>query len=361
MKVDKENIVKGVVTIFDETTIEIDGARIASTTGAHKISIEADRAHAQLFADALEALNRTGLTPSELADSRDKHKAKALQMAYTSEIKEADGFVLPAKWRVELKPKTVKALRAFAEEYNLTLLRPPYSHTKWLYNISDIVEPGDFDFDFEAYEPITFEQFKQHVLKQEPEVKEQPAEFVKGQWYISQNLRYLFEFSGEYDIRNYPKGNGYDETTFITEDTFGWDTMHDFRPATPEEVRLRTGMWEVKEIPAPILSEQEQRFEAVVAARLEAIRELILVKGREYRRNGDVFHNFNAGGKMLGCTPERALLGFAAKHFVSVVDMVNDLDSGKVPAEAVVNEKLGDAMVYLVLLEGLFKERLNTL
>jgi len=109
------------------------------------------------------------------------------------------------------------------------------------------------------------------------------------------------------------------------------------------------------------ICDQEQRFEAVVSARLEAIRELILVKGREYRRNGDVFHNFNAGGKMLGCTPERALLGFATKHFVSIVDLVNDLDAGKVPEVGAVNEKLGDAMVYLVLLEGLFKERINSI
>jgi len=193
MKVDKENIVIGEVTIFDGTTIEIDGARIASTTGAHKISREADKAHAQLFADALEAFNRTGLTPSELVDSRDV----AIQNAFIRglETKEADIFVLPEKWRVELKPKTVKALRAFADENNLTLLRPPYSLNRFLYNYYDNDEPVDFDF--ESYVPITFEQFKQHVLKQEPEVKEQPSEFpdvtgfpvidysVPGQYFIS--------------------------------------------------------------------------------------------------------------------------------------------------------------------------------
>lgn len=98
-------------------------------------------------------------------------------------------------------------------------------------------------------------------------------------------------------------------------------------------------------------------FDAVVERRLERIRQTLVVKGREYSRDGDRLSNFHNGARMLRCTPERALLGYAVKQMVSIVDFVRDLDQGVVRTEAEWDEKLGDAINYLILLEAVTVER----
>lgn len=98
-------------------------------------------------------------------------------------------------------------------------------------------------------------------------------------------------------------------------------------------------------------------FDAVVARRLERVRQTLVVKGREYSRDGDRLSNFHNGARLLRCTPEQALLGYAAKQMVSIVDFVRDLDQGVVRSEAEWDEKLGDVVNYLILLEAVTVER----
>jgi hypothetical protein len=81
------------------------------------------------------------------------------------------------------------------------------------------------------------------------------------------------------------------------------------------------------------------------------------VKAGEYSRDDDRLLNFKTAGAFERCTPERALWGMAAKHFVSLTDLVNDLDAGTDTPMPLWEEKLGDARNYLVLLEGLLRER----
>lgn len=71
---------------------------------------------------------------------------------------------------------------------------------------------------------------------------------------------------------------------------------------------------------------------------------------------GDRLHNFKRAAKALQSTPERACISFWMKHVVSILDMVDDLDKGKKNSPAMWNEKIGDAINYLVLLEGLVSE-----
>ena len=47
----------------------------------------------------------------------------------------------------------------------------------------------------------------------------------------------------------------------------------------------------------------------------------------------------------------------ASKHFVSLTDLINDLESGVDHPMTLWEEKIGDAENYLLLLEGLLKER----
>lgn len=80
-------------------------------------------------------------------------------------------------------------------------------------------------------------------------------------------------------------------------------------------------------------------------------------KDKEYSRNGDKFHNFKIAAAMDGITPERALRGMWLKHLISIKDIIDDLDIGILPDQKILDEKITDNINYLLLLEGLIKER----
>lgn len=103
----------------------------------------------------------------------------------------------------------------------------------------------------------------------------------------------------------------------------------------------------------------QKDFEGVIAARLEKIRSILLAKNAEYAPGADKLANFKSGGQLLRCTPERALVGYLAKHLVSVLDKVDDLNCGLLAGEAIWDEKIGDSINYLILLECLISERLE--
>jgi hypothetical protein len=97
-------------------------------------------------------------------------------------------------------------------------------------------------------------------------------------------------------------------------------------------------------------------FNDVVVRRCERIKTILTRKAAEYASEDDRLHNFKAAGKLLDTTPEEALLGFLMKHLVSVLDMVHDLPVQQKPL-SLWDEKIGDAINYLILLEGLAVER----
>ena len=93
----------------------------------------------------------------------------------------------------------------------------------------------------------------------------------------------------------------------------------------------------------------ENRFEQVVEETLNQIRDTLLVKGVEYRRNQDVFHNFHEGSKRTGLIREKVLDGMLLKHEISIADMTNDLEKGILPKIETIEEKFGDNLIYLIL------------
>lgn len=101
----------------------------------------------------------------------------------------------------------------------------------------------------------------------------------------------------------------------------------------------------------PILSNYDTNvcFESVVNDTLSDIQNKLIIKGKEYRRNNDVFHNFHEGMKITGQTREDIIWGFALKHFISIQDIKNDLKQGKIPTEEVLNEKYNDLITYLLI------------
>lgn len=93
----------------------------------------------------------------------------------------------------------------------------------------------------------------------------------------------------------------------------------------------------------------EKRFDEVVNIFLNSIRETLIVKGKEYRRNENIFHNFDEGSKRSGLIREKVLDGFLLKHEISIADITNDLEKGILPSIKTLDEKFGDNVIYLIL------------
>ena len=93
----------------------------------------------------------------------------------------------------------------------------------------------------------------------------------------------------------------------------------------------------------------EERFAQIVDETLNQIKETLVVKGKEYRRNNNPFHNFDQGSRKKNIIREKVLDGFLLKHEISIDDMTEDIAKGKIPKLETVNEKFGDNLIYLIL------------
>lgn len=108
-----------------------------------------------------------------------------------------------------------------------------------------------------------------------------------------------------------------------------------------------------------IIIDQEKFFETQVENTLEKIKVLLIKKGKEYRRNNDVYHNFNVGAKISGQTPERVLQGFLLKHLISYQDILNDIEEGKLPSVQLVEEKFNDIITYFLIQKAQILNRIE--
>ena len=101
------------------------------------------------------------------------------------------------------------------------------------------------------------------------------------------------------------------------------------------------------------LAENPEAFETIVR-----LRTLLLIKGEEYRRNNDPYHNFNEGAKRLNVRPMTVLNFFRLKHVISIADLQKDFEDKKHVREAQINEKYDDILVY-TLIELAYTENEN--
>ena len=97
-------------------------------------------------------------------------------------------------------------------------------------------------------------------------------------------------------------------------------------------------------------------FDKIVENRCEQVKKVLCKKAEEYAPNTNRFHNFDVAARRLNCTPEAALRGMMEKHAVSVDDMISNPDTA---TEYLIDEKIGDFISYLILLEGLFLRRID--
>ncbi|WKW86838.1 hypothetical protein SEA_CONLEY_52 [Gordonia phage Conley] len=97
-------------------------------------------------------------------------------------------------------------------------------------------------------------------------------------------------------------------------------------------------------------------FNDIVDRALARVQEVLVLKGDEYVPEGEPsrFHNFETAAAFNHQRSTEALWGFLTKHLVSLSDMVK-VDSTEYPL-AQWDEKITDALVYLVLLYGIVNE-----
>jgi len=95
------------------------------------------------------------------------------------------------------------------------------------------------------------------------------------------------------------------------------------------------------------------QFNTVCNKRLDKIKSVLQAKGKEYVSGSDRYHNFNVAARVLGTSREEALLGMAVKHYVSILDIIEQ--PGRFSDE-MIDEKIGDMINYLILLEGMLLE-----
>ena len=94
----------------------------------------------------------------------------------------------------------------------------------------------------------------------------------------------------------------------------------------------------------------------IVGERIKQINRVLNSKANEYATDGSAFYNFERAAKINSESPKKALWGMATKHLVSVMDMV---ESDEDFAHDYIDEKIGNLINYLILLEGILKDETN--
>lgn len=93
-------------------------------------------------------------------------------------------------------------------------------------------------------------------------------------------------------------------------------------------------------------------FDVVLKARLARTESLLGAKADEYATDADRLHNFKRAAEVQRITAAQACLNYFMKHFISVQDMVERKAEWSLAWE----EKLGDMIAYLILLEAILQE-----
>lgn len=103
----------------------------------------------------------------------------------------------------------------------------------------------------------------------------------------------------------------------------------------------------------------EKKFNEVLDSRLEKIKNVLAVKAKEYVRNEDRLHNFHVGARLEKKHPTEVLHGMMLKHYISYLDILKDVQEGKEVKKAIVDEKIGDLINYLILQECIITESIE--
>jgi len=109
---------------------------------------------------------------------------------------------------------------------------------------------------------------------------------------------------------------------------------------------------------------EREVFNHLVEEQIDRCRNTLIKKGEEYggeletndRFIQDCLHNFRVMAELGGVSLEQACSGFLGKHIVSIYDMCRNTSKGQVYSLDVWNEKLGDAINYLLILSAIVRK-----
>lgn len=98
-------------------------------------------------------------------------------------------------------------------------------------------------------------------------------------------------------------------------------------------------------------------FEKILTRRIEQVKSTLIHKRKEYATDEDILYNFRCGAKFIkDGTPEKALWSYATKHLSAIIGVVyGDIQ----PTKEIIDEKVGDMITYLFLLEATLMEKIK--
>lgn len=99
-----------------------------------------------------------------------------------------------------------------------------------------------------------------------------------------------------------------------------------------------------------------QEFNKELDKLFNSIKQKFQIKGDEYATEESVFANFDKGSGIMGLPPELVLDGYLTKHYVSYRDMLDSIFDGVRPTNEMIDEKLGDIILYFILQKIMMEE-----
>jgi hypothetical protein len=105
---------------------------------------------------------------------------------------------------------------------------------------------------------------------------------------------------------------------------------------------------------------RKQFVQEVVQRRVQLIKDVLQSKNEEYAGQDDVFKAFTEALPLsFHDTKQAVAWEFMVKHLQSIKLIIEErAKTGKIPDEKLLEEKIGDAINYLILIEGMFKEEM---
>lgn len=106
---------------------------------------------------------------------------------------------------------------------------------------------------------------------------------------------------------------------------------------------------------------RKQFVEEVLEKRIKSMRDVLDKKNSEYADSEDVFKAFALSTSLsFHKTSQAVAWEFMVKHLQSIQSIISDYEKNNtLPDEAKLEEKIGDAINYLILIEGMFKEAME--
>jgi hypothetical protein len=96
---------------------------------------------------------------------------------------------------------------------------------------------------------------------------------------------------------------------------------------------------------------KQEDFNNIIRNRLRQIKSLLSRKNSEYANIDDVHINFKtATGLSFHDTPQKVLWEYCVKHLQSIKDIVE----GKEASYETIQEKIGDVVAYMLILETMY-------